>query len=133
MTPSVSAAPHGPRRFYTEVRVEPVERAFHVRLDGRPVRSPKGAALQAPTETLAERIAGEWRGQGDVLHLAGMGLTRLAHTALDLAPEAAAALADEQARYAAHDLLCYRAEAPAALVRQEAAAWDPWLSWADVC
>lgn len=127
----MSPLKQGPRRFYAEVQVEAADGAFHVRLDGRPVRSPKGAPLQAPTRALAERIAAEWRGQGEVLDLPGMGLTRLAHTAIDLAPQAAAALADEQARYAAHDLLCYRAEAPAALVSQEAAAWDPWLAWAE--
>lgn len=131
MTDPVSPSAPGPRRFYTAVQVEEVEGAFHVRLDGRPVRSPKGAPLQAPTRALAARIAQEWEGQGAVLHLAAMGLTRLAHTALDLSPEAAAALAEEQARYASSDLLCYRAEAPVGLVEQEAAAWDPWLAWAD--
>ncbi|MCP6769967.1 hypothetical protein NL529_34475, partial [Klebsiella pneumoniae] len=31
--------------------------------------------------------------------------------------------------YAASDLLCYRAEAPAALVTEQARLWDPILDW----
>jgi chaperone required for assembly of F1-ATPase len=38
--------------------------------------------------------------------------------------EVAALIAD----YGATDLLCYRAEAPAALVARQAAAWDPLLA-----
>src|SRR5262249_1785885 len=36
----------------------------------------------------------------------------------------------EIAKYAAGDLLCYRAEGPADLVRRQAEAWDPVLAWA---
>src|SRR3546814_1528770 len=32
--------------------------------------------------------------------------------------------------YSESDLLCYRADAPAALVARQAAAWDPLLDWA---
>ena len=34
------------------------------------------------------------------------------------------------AKYAESDLLCYRAERPAALVARQARAWQPWLDWA---
>ena len=37
----------------------------------------------------------------------------------------------EIAGYAGADLLCYRAEAPEALVAAEAAAFDPVLDWAE--
>ena len=120
-----------PRRFYKTVGVESVDGAFAVRLDGRVVRSPKGAALAAPTAALAGRIAAEWGGQGETLDLAGMGLTRLAHTAADLTVEAAAALADEQVRFASSDLLCYREAEVAPLAQAEATAWNPWLAWAE--
>jgi chaperone required for assembly of F1-ATPase len=36
----------------------------------------------------------------------------------------------ELATYAGTDLLCYRAESPADLVRLQAEAWQPWLDWA---
>ena len=86
MTASATPPTQGPRRFYEAVGVEPLDGGFAIRLDGRPVRSPKGAPLQAPTRALADRIAAEWAGQGATLNLPGMGLTRLAHTALDLTP-----------------------------------------------
>ena len=37
---------------------------------------------------------------------------------------------EEILRFAGSDLLCYRAEAPDALVAQEAEHWDPHLDWA---
>jgi chaperone required for assembly of F1-ATPase len=124
-------APSQPRRFYKTAHVEPVDNGFAVQLDGRPVRSPKGAALAVPKRALADKIAAEWAGQGDTLDLIGMGLTRLAHTALDLEPAAAEALAAEQARFAGSDLLCYREAAHSGLAAEEALAWDPWLQWAE--
>ena len=33
-------------------------------------------------------------------------------------------------RYAGSDLICYRAEAPEALVERESELWDPYLDWA---
>ena len=36
----------------------------------------------------------------------------------------------EIARYAGSDLLCYRAEGPRELIAEQAAAWNPLLSWA---
>jgi chaperone required for assembly of F1-ATPase len=35
------------------------------------------------------------------------------------------------AGYAGTDLLCYRADHPANLVARQAAAWQPWLDWAE--
>ena len=130
MTDPKPDATQRPRRFYTVVSVEQTDGRHAVRLDGRAVRSPKGAPLAAPTRALAQRIAAEWEGQGETLNFLGMGLTRLAHTAADLTPETAAALANEQARFAASDLLCYREAEVAPLAAAEAAAWDPWLAWA---
>ena len=45
-----------------------------------------------------------------------------------------AALAETRAdiaRYAGADLICYRAEAPEALVAMQAEAFDPVLAWAE--
>ena len=38
--------------------------------------------------------------------------------------------ADDLARYAEGDLLCYRADHPPKLIAAQAAAWDPLLAWA---
>src|SRR5262245_5230853 len=60
-----------------------------------------------------------------------MPLTRLATTAIDLMPARRSDAIDEVAEYAATDLLCYRAASPASLAQLQAAAWQPWLDWAE--
>jgi chaperone required for assembly of F1-ATPase len=59
-----------------------------------------------------------------------MPLTRLVNSALDGVVAREDAVRAEIARYAASDLLCYRAEAPVELERRQAEAWDPVLAWA---
>lgn len=114
------------RRFYREVAVADGA----VLLDGRPVRTPARAALRLPAPALAEAVAAEWRGQGDTVEPRSMPLTGLANAAIDRVAPDPAAFAAPIAAYAGTDLLCYRADAPAALVREQAEAWDPLLDWA---
>lgn len=120
------------RRFYKEAEAAPLEGGgFAVLLDGRTLRTPGKNALAAPTRALAEAIAAEWAAQGETIEPMTMPLTRLVNVALDLAPGAAGPLADEVAKYAATDLVCHRADAPASLAERQAAAWDPLLAWAE--
>jgi chaperone required for assembly of F1-ATPase len=44
---------------------------------------------------------------------------------------ARAAIAGEVARFAEADLLCYFADAPAALIASQERDWGPWLAWAE--
>jgi chaperone required for assembly of F1-ATPase len=118
------------KRFYSEVSVETAAGGFEVRLDGRGVRTPQKAVLILPNRALAEAVAEEWAGQGEHVRPATMPLTSLACTAIDrVAPRRAEALG-EIVDYAGTDLLCYRAEQPAALVDRQAAVWQPLLDWA---
>jgi len=116
-----------PRRFYKVVETAPAEGGFAVLLDGRPVRTPGGARLLLPTAAVAAQVAGEWSGQGPRLEMGAMHATRLANTAIDAIPAAREATAQSVADFAATDLVCYRAEAPQALVRRQAEHWDPLL------
>jgi chaperone required for assembly of F1-ATPase len=118
------------RRFYTAATAEPDGDRYAVRLDGRAPRSPRGTALVLPNEGLARLCAAEWAAQSETIDPATMHATRLAFTTLDHIPTAHDETADEVARYAGSDLLCYRAESPAALVQRQAEAWDPLLTWA---
>jgi chaperone required for assembly of F1-ATPase len=77
-----------------------------VRLDDKPVRTPAGRLLAAPTLALAEALAAEWEAQRD------------------------APVAEEVARYLASDLICYRAGSPRGLVERQALHWDPIVEWA---
>ena len=119
-----------PRRFYTDVDVASAPGGFAVRLDRSTPKSPKGSPLVLPTQALAALVADEWDAQGEAILLSGMTATRRAFTAIDQVPPARKAVAQEVARYAGSDVLCYRADAPDALVRRQSAAWDPMLAWA---
>ena len=120
-----------PRRFYKAVEVRTTEDGFEVALDGRSPRSAHGAKLVLPNPALAELCAGEWAAQGEHIELAGMHATRLAYTAIEAIPGARDAVAGQVADYAGSDLLCYFAEAPAALVDRQTERWGPVLDRAE--
>ena len=118
------------RRFYKDVAVISGEAGHEIQLDGRPVRTPARAALALPTVGLAEAVAEEWRGQGDMVDPRSMPFTGLANGAIDQIAPNRESFASGIANYGTSDLLCYRAEGPAELVSREAASWDPLLDWA---
>jgi chaperone required for assembly of F1-ATPase len=119
-----------PRRFWTRAEALAAEGGFTVRLDDRPVRTPAKTPLVVPTLALAQAIAEEWDAQDCVVRPDTMPFTRMANSALVKVPAQFDAVVDELAGYGATDLLCYRAEGPAALVQRQALAWDPLLEWA---
>jgi chaperone required for assembly of F1-ATPase len=128
MKPSQSAIR---KRFYKYATVEEREGGgFAVLLDGRQVKTPAGKPLAVPARALAEAIAAEWNAQGETIVPASLPLTKLANTAIDAVAERRGEVVDDIVKYAATDLVCYRAEYPAGLVAAQAAAWDPILSWA---
>lgn len=118
------------KRFYAAVTVFAEEGGYGVRLDARPLRTPRRAPLLLPCAALAEGVAEEWRAQGETIAPRAMPLTGLANAAIDQVAPDRAGFARGLAGYAEADLLCYRAEGPASLVAREAAAWDPLLDWA---
>lgn len=118
------------KRFWTDVAVTREGDAYGIALDGRPVRTPRRAALAVPTPALAEAIADEWRAVGDAIDPRAMPLTGLANAAIDTIAHDPAAFAEGLARYGESDLLYYRAELPEPLVARQQAAWDPLLDWA---
>ncbi len=119
-----------PKRFYTAAAISPLENgSFGVQLDGKPIKTPAGHALAAPSQALAEAIAGEWNAQGDEIVPATLPLTRLANSAIDGVAERQGQVVEDIVNYASSDLLCYRAEAPVELVEEQARVWDPILAW----
>ena len=120
------------KRFYQSATVaEREDGGFSVVLDGRQIKTPAGKPLAVPAPGLAQAIAEEWNAQGETIVPASLPLTKLANTAIDAVAARKAEVADDIVKYAATDLVCYRAEYPAELVAAQAAAWDPVLSWAD--
>lgn len=118
------------KRFYAAASAIPDEGGWTVALDGRAIRTPGQAPLLLPNAALAERVAAEWAAQVDTVEPATMPLTGFAYAAIDRVEPDAAAFAAGLAAFAETELLCYRAERPAALVARQAEVWDPLLAWA---
>jgi chaperone required for assembly of F1-ATPase len=116
-------------RFYRDVAVERAGEAYRILLDGKPLRTPMGAAFLVPSEALAQAIAAEWQTQGENIRPETLTLTKLANTAIDGAAKRDAFI-EQILAFARTDLLCYRATAPKDLVARQAAQWDPLLEWA---
>jgi chaperone required for assembly of F1-ATPase len=93
------------------------------------VRTPAKADFRLPTQPLAEAVAEEWRRQPDKIEPRSMPLTQLASTAIDRVLPAPEAVVDGLLVYAGTDLVCYRAEAPPALVERQRHLWQPLLDW----
>ena len=118
------------KRFWNEVGVKAADGGWEIRLDDRSVRTPARAALNVPTEPLAEAIAEEWRSIEGEIDPRAMPLTGLANAAIDRVAPERLAFAGGLARYAEADLACYRAEWPPELVERQGQAWDSLLAWA---
>ena len=114
------------KRFWQTVSIEGGE----VMLDGRPVRTPGRVPLAVPYPSLADAIADEWRAVSGEIDPRSMPLTGLANAAIDRIAPDPGTFAAGLARYGESDLLCYRADGPAALIDRQRAAWDPLLDWA---
>jgi chaperone required for assembly of F1-ATPase len=119
----------GAKRFYKDVAIARASDGFSVTLDGKPIKTPSGNALVV-NETLAAAIAQEWNAQGEFIDPETMAMTRYANTVIDRVEPRRAEIVAELAKFAEHDLLCYREAVTTELMRRQAAAWDPWLGWA---
>jgi chaperone required for assembly of F1-ATPase len=117
------------KRFYTAAGVAEDAEGFTVVLDGRPVRTPGKRRLTVARRALAEAIAAEWAAQGERIAPAEMRLTRLANSAIDHVALHREEVRAAVARFAATDLVCYRAADPADLAARQAERWQPLLDW----
>ena len=64
------------KRFYKEASVAEADGGFGLRLDGRGALTPAKNRLVVPTRAIAEKIAAEWAGQGEIVSPASMPVTR---------------------------------------------------------
>lgn len=123
------------KRFYKEARAGEAtdlggSLGHPLLLDGKPVMTPARRPLLAPSSDLAEALAGEWQAQEREIDPARMPLTRLANVIIDGIAPVPEAVVDEIVKYLGSDLLCYRADEPAALVARQNELWNPILDWA---
>lgn len=118
------------KRFWKETAVAPADDGYEILLDGRAVKTPAKAPFRVPTRAMADAAAAEWDAQEETVEPLSMPVTRSANAAIDKVSVQHAEVAAMIAGYGETDLLCYRADAPEALVQRQAAAWDPMLAWA---
>jgi chaperone required for assembly of F1-ATPase len=129
---AVRRTTRGPRRkrFYAHAGIVESPGGLAVTLDDRPVRTPSGRPLVAPTREIADAIVTEWDAQQNFIDPLTMPLTRFANSVVDAVVDRVEAVTDDIAKYLGSDLLFYRAGHPEALVAREAALWDPVVFWA---
>src|SRR5665213_2218597 len=129
---AVRRSTRGPRRtrFYTHAGVVESSDSFAITLDDKPIRTPSGRSLVAPTPEIADGIAAEWNAQKEFIDPLTMPLTRFANSVVDAVVDRVEAVTEDIAKYLGSDLLFYRAGHPETLVAREAALWDPILFWA---
>ena len=113
------------KRFYRDVTTAPAEGGWRVTLDGRPIRTPRGAAQVVPTEALAELLAGEWRSQGEEIDPRSLVFRDMADYAIDVVAADRAEAVETLLRYADTDTLCYRADPDEPLHRRQVELWEP--------
>lgn len=119
------------KKFWSEAVAVKVDQGFSVQLDGRSIKTPAKSAFVVPTMEMAQEIAAEWDAQEDQVKPESMPFTRSANAAIDKVSIQHSEVADMIADYGDSDLLCYRADSPRELCERQAAAWDPYLNWAD--
>ncbi len=121
------------KRFYKQAGINATEAGFAITLDGKPVRTPSGRPLQAPTPDIAEGIAAEWNAQADIIDPLTMPLTRFANSVIEAVVDRVEAVTDDIAKYLGSDLLFYRAAHPEALVAARRLRGIPCCSGAPMC
>lgn len=117
------------KRFYEKASIVAHDRGFLVELDGREVKTPEKRQNLSPTKAVAEAICQEWNEQGEKINPDSMPIAKLQNTAIDRVETRRGDLIAELVKYANTDLLCYRADFPEDLVKQQAEAWQPLLDW----
>jgi chaperone required for assembly of F1-ATPase len=118
------------KRFYAKAGVVEAANGFAITLDDKPVRTPSGRPIAAPSRQIADAIAAEWEAQQETIDPLTMPLTRFANSVIEGVVDRVEAVREDIAKYLRSDLLFYRAGHPEGLVARETKHWDPVLFWA---
>lgn len=118
-----------PRRFWTRAAVAAHPDGWAVSLDGKTALTPARAALATRHKNLAQAVAAEWDAVGEILDPRALPLTGYLNAVIDRVRPNRGRFAADVAQFAGAELICYRADSPAALVARQRAGWDPILDW----
>lgn len=116
------------KRFYEKVDVAEVDGGWQVTLDGRGIKTVKGAPQIAPSHALAKALAREWEDQPEELDPARFILRDQVDFAIDMiAPDPGEAI-NTLLGFAETDTLCYRADPEEPLYTRQQEMWEPLLT-----
>lgn len=113
------------KRFYKEVAAAPVDGGWQVTLDGRGIKTVKGAPQIVPSEALALAMAAEWDAQGEKIDPASFVFRDMVDYAIDVVAPDPAALVDKVSTYGDTDTLLYRADPDEPLFARQQEIWEP--------
>lgn len=113
------------KRFYEKVASRQHEGAWQVTLDGRGLKTVRGAAQLVPTKALVDELAKEWDIEGEELNPRGFPLRDMTDYAIDVIAADREALLDKLIAYADTDTLLYRAHPDEPLYARQQAVWEP--------
>lgn len=120
-----------PKRFYKSVEFRALtanpDEHFEILLDDRIVLTPKKNKLKVRSKQIAILVVKEWKSQSEYVDPAKMPITRLLNSAIDVVGENRETILDDIVKYAASDLLFYRADSPEGLLKLQSEVWEPLL------
>jgi chaperone required for assembly of F1-ATPase len=116
------------KRFYEKVDVAEVDGGWQVTLDGRGIKTVKGAPQIAPSHALAKALAREWEDQPEELDPARFILRDQVDFAIDIIAPDAAETINTLLGFAETDTLCYRADPEEPLYARQHEIWEPPLA-----
>ncbi len=105
---------------------EKADGGYAILLAGKPLKTPKGGAMIAPTEKLAITIAGEWQKLSSKIDWSKLPMSRQLNAALDNM-HSVAKWQDELVEFLKNDLLLYFASSPKELKERQENGWLPLL------
>lgn len=113
------------KRFYKSVDVTKADDGWQITLDGRGIKTAKGAAQIVPSRALADLLASEWDSQGEKLDPATFPMRDMADYALDIIAEDRAKIAQTLTQFGDTDTLLYRADPDEPLYKRQIEVWEP--------
>ncbi len=115
----------GVKRFWKAVDIREHDSGWQVALDGRGVKTVKGAPQLVRSEALARALSEEWERQGETIDPADFPMRDLADYAIDVVAREAEAVADKVLNYGETDTLLYRADPDEPLYARQQEVWEP--------
>lgn len=115
------------KRFYKQAAAHRIEGGWQVMLDGRAIRTARGAPQVVPNMALAQALAAEWDEQPETIDPAGLIFRDLTDFAIDLVAADREGTIGRLLEYGETDTLCYRADPEDALFAHQQKEWEPLL------